>query len=849
MQKRTRKQIFTLLTVLFLSFSIVITLASVNADDEKTEEEIIEVIPEDAKELTISKDIQKIVVEKKWIDSDGNDIEWPSDVETTLHIYKEENSNFETIEDTYIFNVDATTFTIEDISLEEDAFINVKEDGVSVDDYASYILEEVKEDTFYITFVSEERSLKIEKFINDDVHAELEVADEDVQFSLVAFVSEATSITIQDQLPDGFAFTEDDVNVKVLSDTFDYEEMDLDGEDIEECEIEKDEDKLSVKIEDTEKYLNQYILVTYTAKNTKVYETEEEYKKAQKDNWDTVDDTDNKYKEEHTGFVSKATITAITEDEAEITKESNVVTVAYKVYTLSVEAIFTDAKGEIEWPKDASIKVSLLTINDGEGEIAYKAGEKKLDKDNPTCEYEGLLRYSNIQYSVSETEVKNISDDFIRSITTDDAEMKVTITNEKQTPSISLKVNNDVNASGIYEDTFTYSINAYITKDAESFSITQTIPADLVVEDIMNVHLKDLDTNNREAGPVVENSEVNVKDNTLVVSVDDASALLGHYVQFDFVVKANENTTATYATSATYTITTTNDNKYEATSEEATISVEGVEVEEDDEEEPKPEENETLVYEDINLVVNGSWNDNNNADGNRPETFKLELVQVDENGIKEVIAEKTISAKEETWSYAGFQNLPTYTNGKKLSYEIQEPNMDYYLTKIDSTKDTIKIENISRPWFSANPDSAMEVGEVNILQEVGDGVKLSKDAEVSLRFTFMPQTPQATEVIEHTLLTTGKPIVLDYVEEGTIVEVKELEAPEGKVTYLVNEEAAGSAKVAVEKDKVSTIKITHSKAPKTADNNEAIDYGRMFFMSLVVCALALHVLRNTEVEA
>ena len=852
MQKRTRKQILTLLSVLFLSFSMVITFVSVSADEESKnqEEEVVEVIPEDAKEITINKDIQKIVLEKKWTDSDGEDIDWPLDVETTLHIYKEENPNLEKVEDTYTFNADATTITIEEISLEEETLIHVKEDDVNVDDFDSYMIEEVEEDTLYLTFISEERNLKIEKFINDDVHAELDMADEDVKFSLVAYISEVTSITIQDQLPEGFAFTEDDVEVKVLSEAIDYEEMNLEGEEIEECEIEKEEDLLTVKIEDTEKYLDKYIVVTYTAKNTEVYANKEEYEKAQKDNWDTIDDTKTRYEQEHTGFTSQATLLAIDTDEEEVKKESNVVTVAYSIHALEVEAIFTDEEGEIDWPSDASIKVSLLKITDGEGEIVYQAKEKTLDADNPTCEFEGLLHYSNITYSISESEVKNISDDFIRAIITNDAEMKVTITNEKQTPKISLKVNQEENASGLYQDTFTYSINAYITKDAQSFSITQDIPTDLIVEDIVSIHLKDLDVDNRDAGLAIENAEVNLQDNVLVVSVDDASALQGHYVQFDYVVKANENKTETYTTSATYSINTINDVVREATSEEVSISIEEVIVEEEEVvEEVEVEDNPTLVYETVNLVVNGTWNDNNNEYGHRPKALVLDLVRVDENGIKEVIEEKTISTTEEKWSYAGFQNLPTYLSGKKITYEIQEPNMDFYLTKVENTKDTIEIENISRPWFTTTPNNDAELGEVSILQNVSEGVKESKEAPVSVRLTFNPNTPQATEVIHHQTLTTGEEIILDYVEEGTVVEVKEMDAPEGKVSYVVNDNQTGSAKVTVEKDKVSTIEIMHSKAPKTADNNEAIDYGRMFFVSLIVCALALHVIRNTEVEA
>ena len=843
MEKRTRRQISTLLAVLFLSFSMVLSLNVTNAED--TDKQNIITLPEDVEQFVIEETTQNLIIEKKWIDSEGNEKEWEEEAEVIVDLYKDSNSVLEKVGETNTFTKDNTSIEIQEVALEKGDTLFVHEQGVNADDYDSYILTEVEEDSLVITLVSEEKNLKIEKRINGDVHSELDAADESVEFSLLAYTGNAQSISIEDTLPYGFVLNDEKIDVEVIRE-------DEENIIVEDAIFEETDNGFVISIEDAKEYQNQYLQIKYTAHNTKVFATSKDYKKAQKENWQTIQETNIKYAQEHTGFVSGAKITAKDEEENETIRESNVVTVAYKIHTLKVDAIFTDGTNTIDWPKDASIKVKVLKIENGEGEILQSFDEEKLDADHPTLEYDGLLKYGHIQYSISETEVKNISDEYIHKIETDAEEMHVTITNEKQVPSISLHVNQSDYAKGIYENELTFSINAYITKDAESFTLEQSIPSEISIKDIASIRLKDLSEENNEAGKAIESAYVNLKDNIIHVNVDDASDLQGHFVQFDFVAVINENKAQTYTLNATYQIKVEDKVKYEATSNDVVVEVEYVEVENVEGQVEEVEEvvnNPTLVYETVDMVVNGSWNDRNNEDGHRPETTTLSLVQIDEYGIKEVIDEKVVSTNSDTWSFTGFNNLPTFTEGKRVSYEVQEKAIDFYMTKTSATKNTVEIENISRPWFQITPNNNAEVGEISILHTVDSGVNAIKDKEVNVRLTFNPQTTKEVVIADRQFLTTDKEIVLDYIEEGTIVEVKELEKPNEMVTYRVDDKLAGSAKTTVQKDTRSALTIRYSKAPKTSDENDAINYGYMFLTSLLVSVLALHILKETEVEA
>ena len=75
--------------------------------------------------------------------------------------------------------------------------------------------------------------------------------------------------------------------------------------------------------------------------------------------------------------------------------------------------------------------------------------------------------------------------------------------------------------------------------------------------------------------------------------------------------------------------------------------------------------------------VNGTkrWDDQDNQDGKRPESIKVNLLA---NG--HVVATKEVSAADD-WKYQ-FENLPKYENGQAINYTVTEDQVADYSTKI-----------------------------------------------------------------------------------------------------------------------------------------------------------------------
>ncbi len=76
--------------------------------------------------------------------------------------------------------------------------------------------------------------------------------------------------------------------------------------------------------------------------------------------------------------------------------------------------------------------------------------------------------------------------------------------------------------------------------------------------------------------------------------------------------------------------------------------------------------------------VSGSkiWDDNNNQDGKRPESIKVNLLS---NG--DLVESKTVTESDD-WSYT-FDNLPKYEDGKEIVYTITEDAVTDYTTTYD----------------------------------------------------------------------------------------------------------------------------------------------------------------------
>ena len=86
--------------------------------------------------------------------------------------------------------------------------------------------------------------------------------------------------------------------------------------------------------------------------------------------------------------------------------------------------------------------------------------------------------------------------------------------------------------------------------------------------------------------------------------------------------------------------------------------------------------------EKISLDGNKSWNDNDDQDGNRPDSITLHLLK---NGQEVKGAVQTVTAKND-WKYS-FKDLDKYEKGQEVKYTVTEDNVpDYTANVSDATK-------------------------------------------------------------------------------------------------------------------------------------------------------------------
>ena len=117
-----------------------------------------------------------------------------------------------------------------------------------------------------------------------------------------------------------------------------------------------------------------------------------------------------------------------------------------------------------------------------------------------------------------------------------------------------------------------------------------------------------------------------------------------------------------------------------------------------------------------------TWEDNNNQDGKRPESIKVNLLA---DG--KVVDSKEVSAKDQ-WTYK-FENLNVYNNGQKIKYTISEDTVEGYTTEISGyditnthTPQTIDI-NGKKIWNDSNNQDGKRPSSVTI-QLYADGEKV-----------------------------------------------------------------------------------------------------------------------------
>lgn len=109
----------------------------------------------------------------------------------------------------------------------------------------------------------------------------------------------------------------------------------------------------------------------------------------------------------------------------------------------------------------------------------------------------------------------------------------------------------------------------------------------------------------------------------------------------------------------------------------------------------------THTTETTSYSIEKEWADNNNQDGIRPRSIKIQLKADDENYGDVIILNADegnswdASNSKYTWS-----NLPKYKNGKEIKYSVEEINVTdgYEATYVENTdKNSTKVINTHVP--------------------------------------------------------------------------------------------------------------------------------------------------------
>ena len=521
--------------------------------------------------VTIKPDYEKIYVQKEVYDALGNKATvWPTGLKVEIKVYKVEGENKE-VADTInvtglgkfsskeLYKLVGVSYTAEEVVVPEGY---VKDETVSGTG---------KEDDSFI-FTNRAEGPEIEKYVNKKVHAELETYDEPFTYDVMAYVPVgATKIVITDNLiPQlNLLSTKDEIIASVVyKDENDHtvessvsgtgNKVDADKITMEEptktatgtaIEITIDTDKSTVEAD--KNLENKWIQVTFRA------EIDEDFYMAVSDkladdpdsaletlNWAHI--TENKPvlggDEEHSGLLNEASYKIYLGDTPSSDYETNTVTVKPREKTLDVTVVKNwVGASKAETPSTEDFK-SFLLLYAVKGTDKTDVTVKYLNKlevvnngdGSYTASWKALPDIDGVTYEYSEKHMSG----FTTEVGTG------TITNTKtreEKPEIEKYVNKAVHKDIDITEEFTYDIIAYVTKDADSVTITDTLnevltfageASDVKVVDlgeadnhkvensIANVKVNE-DATVSEAGKPIEDAVVTINGKTLTVTISN----------------------------------------------------------------------------------------------------------------------------------------------------------------------------------------------------------------------------------------------------------------------------------------------------------------------------------------
>ena len=138
-----------------------------------------------------------------------------------------------------------------------------------------------------------------------------------------------------------------------------------------------------------------------------------------------------------------------------------------------------------------------------------------------------------------------------------------------------------------------------------------------------------------------------------------------------------------------------------------------------------PEKEETPETELWDITVRKVWEDNDNKDGNRPESVTVHLLAGGEK------IRTAVLKAENGWKYT-FTNLPKSARGKGITYSVTEDPVTDYICKVNG----FTIRNIYRPetttatvrkvWDDDNDRQGIRPQSIRMMLSNGKTVTLNK---------------------------------------------------------------------------------------------------------------------------
>lgn len=567
----------------------------------------------DSNTVTIEPKTQDITVEKTWAGTKNN--EWPDDVKKVVFgIFQEKDGartqvqgtisesgeytkgekdavveltkEKTTLKVTGLPKLKGVTYTAREIMVDgvEVAYGDeAKSAGIAKSELVQFIVkiirEKISNSKIDNKFIATNSAPSIEKYVNQDVHAELETFNEEFTYDIMAFVpAGSTKITITDVLKEQLTLNSKEEDIKatiVYKKENDHKvkgSVKASGTAITEgVNVKIDPaNTVVITVENTDGYLDGMWVQATLKAQIKEDKYNEVLKKIQ-DNDQTEDPslwwakitknepvTDGA--ENHTGATNKASYIIEVGNESTSDYESNVVTVVPKTVTYGAEKAWMDESGNVvdTWPKDKdendiAVTFKLIKVKDGvRSEVLDSDGNPvtvTLTKDAKSMDFPPQQKIDGVTYEVEEVPVEGymIADE---ETTTAEDKVTVKVTNKPEKPEIEKYINKNVHKFIAPTETFTYDIIGYVTKDAVEVQFIDALVSSLQFAENPNVKIQDLGTEvDHKPNGSVSKTGTEIKQDAAGVEVilnkelkaltvnltgDAAEAARGHWVKVTF---------------------------------------------------------------------------------------------------------------------------------------------------------------------------------------------------------------------------------------------------------------------------------------------------------------------------